>query len=84
MEKICMDTESREKNKPHKFFLNISQRLELKTLYKYVSPQNLSICYMWKYTRKQCKKDKLKIIASTKNDEFELPDGFYSVSDIQD
>ena len=50
MEKICMDTENRRKNKPHKFILNISQRLELKTLYKHVSPQNLSICYMWKYT----------------------------------
>ena len=26
----------------------------------------------------------LKIIAPTLNDEFELPNGFYSVSDIQD
>ena len=29
-------------------------------------------------------KNKLKIIAPTWNDEFELPDGSYSVSDIQD
>ena len=28
--------------------------------------------------------NKLKIIASTWNDEFELPDGIYSESDIQD
>ena len=34
--------------------------------------------------RKQYKKIKLKIMASTWNDEFEFPDGSYSVSDIQD
>ena len=36
-----------------------------------------------KYNR-QYKKNKLKIIAPTWNDEFELPDGSYLVSDIQD
>ena len=35
--------------------------------------------YMQQYER-----NKLKIIAPEWNDEFELPDGFYSVSDIQD
>ena len=34
--------------------------------------------------RKQSKNNKLKIIAPTWNDEFELPDGYYFVSDIQD
>ena len=33
---------------------------------------------------KQYKNNKLKIIAPTWNLEFELPDGSYSVSDIQD
>ena len=32
----------------------------------------------------QYERNKLKIIATEWNDEFELPDGFYSVSDIQD
>ena len=32
---------------------------------------------------KQYKNNKLKVIAPTWNDEFELPDGFYSKSDIQ-
>ena len=65
-----------------KFVLNLSQRLDLKSLNKYVSHQNLSIYYTWKNVRKQCKNNKVKIIAPTWNDEFELPDGFYSVSDI--
>ena len=34
--------------------------------------------------KKQCKKNKLKIVAPMWNDEFELPGGSYSVSDIQD
>ena len=43
-----------------------------------------SIYYTWKNIRKQYKNNKLKIIAPTWSDEFELPDGSYSVSDIQD
>ena len=43
----------------------------------------MSIYYTWKNIRKQCKK-KLQIITLTWNDESELPDDFYSVSDIQD
>ena len=39
---------------------------------------------MEKYKKKQYKNNKLKIIAPTWNDEFELLDSSYSVSDIQD
>ena len=38
---------------------------------------------MWKNIRKQYKNNKLEIIGSTWNDDFELPDGSYSVSKIQ-
>ena len=37
-----------------------------------------------KIIRKQYKNNKPKIIAQTWIDEFELPDGLYSLSDIQD
>ena len=40
--------------------------------------------YTWKNIRKQYKNNKLKIIVSAWNYEFELPDSSYSVSDIQD
>ena len=39
---------------------------------------------MWKIIKKQYKNNKLKMIAPTWNSEFELADGSYSVSDIQD
>ena len=47
-------------------------------------PSNFSIYYTWKNIRKQYKTNKLKTIAPPWNDEFELPDGSYPVSDIQD
>ena len=40
--------------------------------------------YTWKNIGQQCKDNKLKIIAPVRNDEFELPDSSYSVSDIED
>ena len=79
-----MNTENNKTNEPHKFVLNLSQRLDLRSSNKHVALQNLSIYYTWKNIRKQYKNNKLKTIAPIWNDEFELPDGSYSVSDIQD
>ena len=44
---------------------------------------NLSIYYTWKNI-KSAYNNKFKIYAPTWNDEFDLPGGLYSVSDIQD
>ena len=46
--------------------------------------QNLCIYYTFKNIRKQYKTNKPKIIALTWNNDFELPDGSYYVSDTQD
>ena len=62
----------------------MSQRLDLKSSYKHVALQNLSTYYVWKNIRKQYKNNKLRIITPKWNDEFELADCSYSVSDIQD
>ena len=45
---------------------------------------NLSIYYTWKNIKFVYNSNKSKISAPTWNDEFDLPDGSYSVSDIQD
>ena len=58
-------------NKPHKFVLNLSQRLDIRCSNKYVALQNLSIYYTCKNIRKQYKNIKLKIIAPSWNDEFD-------------
>ena len=84
METIFTKTENSKTNEPHKFLLNLQQRLDLRSSDKHVALQNLSIYYTWKNIRKKYKNNTLKIISPTWNDEFELPNGSYSVSDIQD
>ena len=51
---------------------------------KHVALQNLRIYHTRNNIRQQYENNKLKIIAPTWNYEFELSDGSYSVSDIQD
>ena len=61
--------------------LLFSKRLDLRSLNKHNALQNVSIYYIWRNIRQQYK-NKLKKVAPTWNDEFELPGGSYSVSDI--
>ena len=84
METIFMNTENSKTNEPHKLVLNLLQRLHLRSSNKHLALHNLYIYYTWKNIRKQYKNDKLIIIAPTLNDEVELPNGSYSVWDIQD
>ena len=77
MKTIFMHTENIKTSEPHKFILNLSQKLDLISSNKYVALQNLSIYYTCKNIRQQQKDKKLKIIAPTWNDEFELPDSFF-------
>ena len=79
---ILINTENSKTNEPHKFALNLSQRLDLRSSNKYVTLQNLSIYYTWINIRQQ-HKSKLKIIAPPWNDAFELPGELYSESKIQ-
>ena len=84
METVFVNTENSKTNEPCKFVLNLLQRLDLKSVGKYTALQNLFIYYTWGNIRKQYKNNKVKLIAPTLNDELELPDGSYSVSDIQE
>ena len=79
-----MNLEDSKRNEPHQFVLNLLQNSDLRSSNKHVGLQSLSIYYTWKNIRKNYKNNKLKIIASTWNDEIELPDVSYSLSDIQD
>ena len=52
METKFINTENSKTNEPHKFLLNLPQRLDLRSTNKYVVLQNLSIYYTWKNIRK--------------------------------
>ena len=82
METIFMNLENSKTNEPQKFVLNLSQGIDLRSSNKHVILQNLSVYYTWKNIKQLHKNNELKILALTWNDEFELPDGSYSVSDV--
>ena len=75
-----MNKEKSKTNEPYKF-LNLSQRLDLRSPNKHVPLINLSLYYTWKNMREQYK-NKLKITAPMWIDKFELPDGSYSLKII--
>ena len=54
------------------------------TCHKDFALQDLYVYYTWKNIREQHKNIKLRIIAPMWNNEFDCPDGSYSVSDILD
>ena len=84
MDAMFMNSENSNTPYPYRLLLNLSDKINLKRSYKYVALSNLSIYYTWKNIKKSYKNNKFKISAPTWNEEFELPDGSYSVSDIQD
>ena len=55
-----------------------------KTNNKNIGLVNLSIHYTWKNIKSDYNNNKFKISAPTWNDTFDLPNGSYSISDIQD
>ena len=64
--------------------LKLTDKLDLRTGQKTVALSNLSIYYTWKNVKSSYNNNKFKISAATWSEEFELPDGSYSVSNIQD
>ena len=78
------NSENSKTSKPHVLILKLTDKLDLRRGEKSVALSNLSIYYSWKNLKSSYKYDKFKISASTWNNEFELPDGAYSISNIQD
>ena len=64
--------------------LKLTDKLDLRRGQKTVALSNLSIYYTWKNVKSSHNNSKFKISASTWSEEFQLPDGSYLVSDIQD
>ena len=64
--------------------LKLTSKLDSRIGEKVIVLSTLSIYYTWRNIKSSYNNYKFKISAPTWNDEFELPDGSYSVSDIQD
>ena len=81
---IFMNSKKSKTSKSHILVLKLTNKLDLRISEKIIALSNLSIYYTWKNMKSSYNNNKFKISAPTWNDEFELPDGSNSVSDIQD
>ena len=78
-----MNSENSKTSKPHVLILKLTNKLDLRIGGKIIALSNLGIYYTWKNIKSSYKNNKFKISAPTLNNKFEVPDGSYSVSDIQ-
>ena len=84
MDTIFMNSENAKTSEYHVLVLKLTDKLDLRRGQKTVALSNLSIYYTWKNVKSSYNNNKFKISAPTWSEEFELPDGSHSMSDIQD
>ena len=84
METVFMNSENSKTNEPHRFKFDLTDKRNLKNPNKKMAIANLSICYTWKNIKSQYSNNKFEILAPACNDTFDLSDGSYSITDIQD
>ena len=81
---IFLNSKNSKTSKPHIIILKLTNKLDLRIGENMISLSNLSVYYTWRNIKSSCNNNKFKISAPAWNDKFELPDGSYFVSDIQD
>ena len=79
-----MNTENSKTLKSYILILKLNEKLDLRMGEKVIALSDLSIYYTRKNIKSLYNNNKFKISAPTWRDKFELPDGSYSISDIQD
>ena len=84
MKTIFTNTENSRTKEQNRFKLDLADKINLKNPNKNMALANLSIYYTWKNIKSEYNNNKFKISAPTWNETFDLPDGSYSIDDIQD
>ena len=84
MDTIFMNSENSKTSEYHVLVRKLTDKLDLRRGQKTVALSNLSIYYTCKNVKSSYINNNFKISAPTWSEEFELPDGSYSVTDIQD
>ena len=84
METFFMNTKNSKTNEPNRFKYDLIDKLDLKNPNRNMAFANLSIYYTWKNVKSRYKNNKFKISAPTWNETFDLPDGSYNISEIED
>ena len=78
-----MNSKNSKTNEPYKFKYDLIDKLDLRNPNKNMALANLSIYYTWKNVKSTYNDNKFKILAPTWNETFDLPDGSYNISEIQ-
>ena len=84
METFFMNSKNSKTSELNRFKYDLIDKLDLKNLNKNMALANLSIYYTWKNAKSIYNNNKFKISAPTWNETFDLPDGSYNISEIQD
>ena len=84
MDTIFVNSKQSKSSKPQVSILNLADKIDFQRGEKSIALSNLSIYYAWKNMKNTYNNNKFKISSPTWNDEFELPDGSYAISNIQD
>ena len=84
MDTIFMNSENSRNSEYHVLVLKLTDKLNLRRDQKSIALSNFSIYYTWKKIKSSFNNNKFEISAPTWSYEFELPNGSYLISDIQD
>ena len=81
---MFMNSKNSKTSNFHRLLLYLTDKIEFRKKGRYIALSNLRVYYIWKNIKKSYKNNKFKISAPIWNEEFEFPDGSYSISDIHD
>ena len=84
METFFMNSRNSKINEPNRFKYDLIDKLDLKNPNKNMALANVSIYDTWKNVKSTYNNNKFKISTPTWNEAFDLPDGLYNISEIQD
>ena len=84
MDTTFINSGNSEMSEPHVLILKLTNKLDLRIDEKIIALSNLSIYYTRKNIKNSYHSNKFKMSELTWNNKFELPDGSYSVSEIQE
>ena len=79
-----MNSENSKTSHVHRLMLDLKNKLDLQRGDNRVTLSNLSIYYTWKNIKKWYRNNEFKISGIVWDNEFELTDGSYPISDIED
>ena len=79
-----MNSENSKTSHVHRLMLDLKNKLDLQRGDNRVTLSNLSIYYTWKNIKKWYRNNDFKISGIVWDNEFELTDGSYPISDIED